>query len=38
MKGKHVNAHGITGDVAIMKSYVYGKYIRDGKFFVDFAM
>jgi hypothetical protein len=37
MKGKHVNAHGITGDVAIVKSYVYSKYVKDNEFFVDLA-
>jgi hypothetical protein len=37
MKGKHVNAHGITGDVAIVKSYVYDKYVLDNEFYVDLA-
>lgn len=37
MKGKHVNAHGVTTDVAIVKSYVYNKYVRDNEFFVDLA-
>lgn len=37
MKGKYVNAHGITGDVAIVKSYVYNKYVRDNEFFVELA-
>ncbi|MDB9822656.1 MaoC family dehydratase N-terminal domain-containing protein [Deltaproteobacteria bacterium] len=37
MKGKHVNAHGITGDVGIVKSYVYDKYVRDNEFFVELA-
>jgi hypothetical protein len=37
MKGKHVNAHGLTGDVAIVKSYVYDKYVRDGDFLVELA-
>jgi hypothetical protein len=37
MKGKHVNANGITIDVAIVKSYIYNKYIRDNEFFVDIA-
>jgi hypothetical protein len=37
MKGKTVNAHGLTGDLAIVKSYVYDKYVRDGEFYVDLA-
>lgn len=37
MEGSHVNAHGLTGDVAIVKSYVYDKYVQDGEFFVDLA-
>lgn len=37
MKGKHVNAHGVTTDVAIVKSYVYNKYVRNNEFFVDLA-
>ena len=35
MKDKHVNSHGLTGDVAIVKSYVYDKYVRDGEFLVE---
>jgi hypothetical protein len=35
MKGKYVSAHGLTGDLAIVKSYVYDKYVRDGEFFVE---
>jgi acyl dehydratase len=35
MKGKHVNAHGLTSDVAIIKSYVYNKYVKSGEFYVD---
>jgi len=35
MKGKFVNIHGLTGDVAIVKSYVYDKYSRDGDHFVE---
>lgn len=35
MKGKYVSTHGMTKDVAIVKSYVYDKYSRDGEFFVD---
>jgi hypothetical protein len=37
MKGKHVSTHGLTKDVAIVKSYVYNKYVQDGEFFVDLA-
>lgn len=37
MKGKFVTAHGLTGDLAIVKSYVYDKYVRDGEFFVELA-
>jgi hypothetical protein len=35
MKDKYVTAHGLTGDVAIVKSYVYDKYVRDGEFLVE---
>jgi hypothetical protein len=35
MKGRHLTAHGLTKDVAIVKSEVVSKYARDGKFFVD---
>jgi hypothetical protein len=35
MKGKHVLAHGLTGDLALVKSYVYDKYYRDGEPFVE---
>lgn len=37
MKERHVDAHGLTGDVAIVKSHVYDKYVRDGEFFVELA-
>jgi hypothetical protein len=37
MKDKSVNAHGMTGDLAIVKSYVYNKYVRDGAFYADLA-
>ncbi len=37
MKGKHINAHGLTTDLAIVKSYVYDKYVCDGEFYVDLA-
>lgn len=35
MKGKHVLAHGLTGDLAIVRSYVYDKYFHDGEPLVD---
>jgi hypothetical protein len=35
MKGRHLTTHGMTGDVAIVKSYIYNKFVRDGEFFVD---
>jgi hypothetical protein len=35
MRGKFVSEHGLTGDVAIVKSYLTKKYVRDGKFMVD---
>jgi hypothetical protein len=35
MKGRHVLAHGLTGDLALVKSYVYDKYFRDGEPLVD---
>lgn len=35
MKGKFVNTHGLTQDVAIVKSYVTGKYVKDGRSLVD---
>lgn len=37
MAGKHCLAHGLTGDLAIVKSYVYDKYVRDRDFCVDLA-
>lgn len=37
MQGKNVDAHGMTGDLAIVKSYVYDKFVRNGEFFVDVA-
>jgi hypothetical protein len=37
MKGKHLTAHGLTTDLAITKSYVYDKYVKDGNFCVDVA-
>ncbi len=35
MKGKHVLTHGLTGDLAIVKSYIYDKYVSDNQFFVE---
>ena len=35
MKGKHALAHGLTGDLALVKSYVYDKYFRDGEPLVE---
>jgi hypothetical protein len=35
MKGRHLTAHGLTKDVAIVKSEVVSKYARDGRFYVD---
>ena len=35
MKGKFVTAHGLTGDLAIVKSCVYDKYVRDDQFLVE---
>jgi hypothetical protein len=37
MAGRYVNAHGLTRDLALVKSYVYDKYVRDGDFLVDLA-
>lgn len=38
MEGRYVNAHGMTTDLAIVRSYVYDKYYRDGKPMVDLAI
>ena len=35
LKGRHVTEHGLTQDVAIVKSQVVGKEVRDGAFLVD---
>lgn len=35
MKGKFVAAHGLTQDVALIKSEVVGKSVRDGEFFAE---
>jgi len=37
MQGKFCNAHGLTGDLALVKSYVYDKYHLDGAFCVELA-
>jgi hypothetical protein len=34
MKGKLALIHGLTKDLALVKSYIYDKYVRDGEFFV----
>jgi hypothetical protein len=33
----YANAHGLTRDLALVKSYVYDKFVTDGEFFVDLA-
>ncbi len=35
MKGKRATAHGLTTDLALVKSYVCDKYYTDGAYFVD---
>lgn len=35
MKGRFVEAHGLTQDVALVKSEVVGKSVRDGAFFAE---
>ena len=37
MKGKTCTVHGLTGDLALVKSYVYDKYHCDGAFFAELA-
>jgi hypothetical protein len=37
MKGRKASTHGLTGDLALVKSYVYDKYVCDGEFFVEVA-
>jgi len=37
MKDKHQLAHGVTCDLAVVKSQVYDKYINNGEFFVELA-
>jgi len=35
LAGRYADAHGLTRDLALVKSYVYDKYVRDGGFFVE---
>jgi len=35
LRGKHLTAHGLTSDIAIVKSSVYDKYVRDDEFIVE---
>lgn len=35
MKGKNLTTHGLTMDLAIVKSYVYDKYVLDDQFLVE---
>jgi hypothetical protein len=35
MKGRYVSEHGLTQDVALVKSEVVGKQVRDGAFYAD---
>lgn len=37
LKGRDVDAHPLTGDLFIVKSYVYDKYFRDGLPYVELA-
>jgi hypothetical protein len=37
MRGRYADAHGLTRDLALVKSYVYDKYVRDGEFLVELA-
>jgi len=37
MKGRTCTVHGLTGDLALVKSYVYDKYVCDGGFFAELA-
>ncbi len=37
MAGKHTLAHGLTSDLALVKSYVYDKFVRSGEFYVSLA-
>ena len=37
LKVRVVTTHPVTSDVALIHSYVYDKYVRDGAFYVDLA-
>jgi hypothetical protein len=37
MQGRYADSHGLTRDLALVKSYVYDKYVRDGEFLVELA-
>jgi hypothetical protein len=37
MKGKTCTVHGLTGDLALVKSYVYDTYVCDGAFLAELA-
>jgi hypothetical protein len=37
LRGRYAEAHGLTRDLALVKSYVYDKYVRDGQFLVELA-
>lgn len=37
LKGRRPMDHGMVGDVAIIRSYVYGKRVQNGKHYVDLA-
>ncbi len=38
MEGRYINAHGLTTDLAIINSYVYDKYYRNGEPMVELAL
>ena len=35
--GRDADTHGLTRDLALVKSYVYDKYVRDGEFLVELS-
>jgi hypothetical protein len=35
MKGKRANWHGLSGDTAISRAYVFDKYVKSNEHFVD---
>jgi hypothetical protein len=37
LNGKHINAHGLSTDLGIVKSYVYNKYIENGEHYAELA-